>query len=349
MRAVRFDGESSRFVADVPAPTPGPGEALIRVKRAGLTPIDARAAAGHSSGGRFAGTLGHELVGVVEQINLPMDAPANLRSRAALKNKRVVVSPSVLCGQCDMCRSGLSPHCRARSVLGLAGRDGTMAELVAAPLMNLYPIPDGMSDDHAVLAPQMAAAVHLAHLVRADAKAFLTILGDNLPALLASLALSAHNRSSRLLGSRADRLALCDRWGLKHRAVDEAGRRQDQDVVIDCIGAGAGLRLALQYVRPRGTIVLTAPGGSFPAAAGVPTKSEPDADWCVAVDLSLAVTNEVHIVGSRDGSIADGIAFMMEHPVDAASLISKRVPLEKGVEGLRAAGDAAQLKVVVEI
>jgi threonine dehydrogenase-like Zn-dependent dehydrogenase len=342
VRAVRSDGQSVRFLTDAPAPAAGPGEAIVRVKHAGLTPIDVRA------GNRFAGTLGHELVGVVEQINLPPDAPANLRARAALKNKRVVAAPSVLCGQCDMCRSGLSPHCRARSVMGLAGRDGALADLVAVPLLNLHAVPDQMSDDHAVLAPQLAAAVHLAHLVRADAK-YITILGDNLPALLAALTLSAHNRSARLLGSRPERLALCDRWGLKHRPLDEAGRRQDQDVVIDCTGAAAGLRLALQYVRPRGTIVITSPGGTFPSTAGVPSAAEPAADWAAPVDLSLAVTNEVHILGSRDGSISDGIAFMLEHPVDAPSLISRRFPIEKAADALAAAADPVQLKVVVEL
>lgn len=346
MRAVRFDGQSARYVADAPAPVPGPGEALVRVKRVGLTPIDARAA---STPGRFAGILGHELVGIVEQINLPADAPANLRARASLKGKRVVASPSILCGNCDMCRSGLSPHCRSRAVMGLAGRDGTLAEFVAVPLPNLTPLPEGMSDDHAVLVPQLAAAMHVAHAVRAEAKSYITILGDTLAALLAALAFSALNKSARLLGTRRERLALCDRWGIKHRAIDEAGRRQDQDVIIDCTGSAAGLRLALQHVRPRGTIVITSPGGSFPMAQGVPPPSEPEPEWATPTDLSLAVTNEVHIVGSREGSIPDGIAFMLEHAVDAPSMISKRFSLEKGVEAVKTAGDPGQLKVVVDV
>jgi threonine dehydrogenase-like Zn-dependent dehydrogenase len=233
--------------------------------------------------------------------------------------------------------------------MGLAGRDGTLAEVVAVPLMNLWTIPDNITDDHALLIPQIAAAVHLAHAVRAEAKSFLTILGDNLPALLAALALSALNRSSRLLGTRPERLALCDRWGLKQRTADEAGRRQDQDIVIDCTGTSAGLRIALQHVRPRGTIVITSPGGSFPSAPGIPLPAQPDQEWAAPVDLGLAVANEVHIVGSREGSISDGIAFILEHPVEASALISRRLPLEKGAEAIRAAADAAHLKVVVDL
>lgn len=232
--------------------------------------------------------------------------------------------------------------------MGLAGREGTLAEQVAVPLMNLFAIPDSMTDDQAVMVPQLAAAVHVAHTVHAESRSYITILGDNLPALLAAVAMSAHNRSARLLGTRRDRLALCDRWGIKHRAVDEAGRRQDQDVIIDCTGTSAGLRLALQYIRPRGTIVITSPGGSYPSTPGVPPPSEPDQDWTSPVDLSLAVSNEVHILGSREGAISDGIAFMLEHPVDASSMVSKKFTLEKGVEALRAAADPTNLKIVVE-
>ena len=120
-------------------------------------------------------------------------------------------------------------------------------------------------------------------------------------------------------------------------------------MVIDCTGSAAGLRLALQYVRPRGTVVIASPGGSFPATPGIPTPAEPDPDWSTPTDLSLAVTNEVHIVGSREGSVSDGIAFLLEHAVDAPSMISRRFPLDRGVDAIKAAGDPAHLKIVVDV
>jgi threonine dehydrogenase-like Zn-dependent dehydrogenase len=351
VRALRTDGQNARLVADAPAPIPGPGEALVRVRRVGLTPADASAAGigGVRRAVPFVGTLGHEVVGVVEEVNVPPDAPASLRARVALRGKRVVASPSILCGQCDMCRSGLSPHCRERRVLGLWGRDGTLAEHAAVPLASLVQVPDAMSDEQAVLAPQLASAVHLSHLVRTDAGAFVTILGDNLAALLAAIALSAVNKSARLVGVRPDRLALCDRWGLKHRPLEEAGRRQDQGVVIDCTGSAAGLRLALQFVRPRGTIVLTAPaGGALPVPRGVPFPEQPGSDWAAPVDLGVAVANEVHVLGSREGPVTDGVSFMLEHPVDAPALIARRFPLERAIDALQIGADPAGLKVVVD-
>lgn len=348
VRALRTDGQSVRLVADLPTPAPGPGEALVRVRRVGLTLADAHAAQAGTQ--RFTGTLGHELVGVVQEVNVPPDAPSSLRSRVSLKGKRVIASPSILCGHCDMCRSGLSPHCRERRVMGLFGRDGTLAEFVTVPLANLVHVPDAMTDEQAVLAPQLGGAVHLAHVVRADAGAFVTVLGDNLAALLGAIAFSAANRSARLVGTRADRLALCDRWGLKHRQADESGRRQDQDVVIDCTGSAVGLRLALQFVRPRGTIVLTSPGaGALPLPRAVPLPASPTTDWASPVDLGVAVANEVHIVGSREGAVADGVSFMLEHPVDAPALIARRFPLERGTDALQHAGDPSSLKIVVDL
>src|SRR5690606_6250511 len=94
--------------------------------------------------------------------------------------------------------------------------------------------------------------------------------------LLTAQALARLNKSVRLLGSRPERVALCERWGVKHRLIEEAGRRQDQEVVIDCTGASGGasgggaLRLAMQLVRPRGVILLCSDILTPPFPPGVP-------------------------------------------------------------------------------
>ena len=64
------------------------------------------------------------------------------------------------------------------------------------------------------------------------------------------------NASVRLVGRYSEKLAVCEKWGIKHRHVDDVGRRSDQDIVVDCTGSPDGLDLALRLVRPRGTVVL---------------------------------------------------------------------------------------------
>src|SRR5436309_329424 len=60
----------------------------------------------------------------------------------------------------------------------------------------------------------------------------------------------------RVIGKHAEKLALCERWSIRSRPLGDIEPRHDQDVVVDCTGSSAGFELAMQMVRPRGTIVL---------------------------------------------------------------------------------------------
>ena len=346
MRALRHDAGKTRLVADFPDVVAGPGEARVRVSLAGIGPADIKAARqGHGA----SLTLGHEFVGVVDLVNVPADAAPALRERAALKGRRVVVSPSILCGHCEMCRAGLSAHCRNRRVIGLYGREGCFADYVVVPLGNLVAVPDRVEDERAVLAVTLGAALHTAQMIRAESKSFVTVLGDTLLALLTSQALTRVNASVRLLGARRDRMTLCERWGVKHRLIEEAGRRQDQDAVIDCTGSAAGLRMAVQHVRPRGRIVLASPGASAPFAPGQPLADEPDAAWSAPVDLTPVITNEVQVLGCRDGLLPEAVGLLKRQEIDTAGLVTGRYALDEAMAAMEAAGDERQIKVVLKI
>jgi hypothetical protein len=59
------------------------------------------------------------------------------------------------------------------------------------------------------------------------------VLGDGPLGLVMVQVMSRLNASVRLIGRHADKLAICEKWGVKHRLADEVGRRDDQDVVVD--------------------------------------------------------------------------------------------------------------------
>eukprot|EP00536_Pseudo-nitzschia_multiseries_P001456 jgi/Psemu1/3381/gm1.3381_g len=63
---------------DLPIPTPGPGEALIRVLRAGVCNTDLEILKGYMG---FTGILGHEFVGIVEEVHRPEDGSDTTRQR----------------------------------------------------------------------------------------------------------------------------------------------------------------------------------------------------------------------------------------------------------------------------
>ncbi len=141
IRALRFDGATARLKMNHALPEPAPGEAVIRTTKAAVSATDLEVCKGLF---KFVGTLGHEFVGVVESTN-DVSSPE-------LMGKRVVGAIDAVCGQCDMCQGGLSGHCRKRTVLGMQGRDGCLADSFLLPIKNLVPVPDSVDDDHAVFA-----------------------------------------------------------------------------------------------------------------------------------------------------------------------------------------------------
>lgn len=360
MRGIRSDGRGISVASDLLDPQPGPGEAVVRVHVAGVSVADARLAA---APGRLVGTPGQECIGIVQLLNIPDDASASVRDKRSMRGKRVAVSPYVVCGHCELCRSGLSSHCRARQILGMssggaggpsgaagasgAARQGCLAERVCVPIANLIELPSSVSDDAAIFGVDLARAIHTRHLLRSEADSFITVIGDNLLALLSALALSKLSPSVRVLHGSSGHVRFLERWGIKHRPIDEAGRRQDQGVIVDCTGTAAGFRLALQHVRPRGMIVVKSPLASASFAPGAPLGT-PESAWLPAIDLTPVVANELRVVGSGDGTVGEAVQALAKSEFDLEGLIAKRYRIEQGVEAMRAAGEVEPMKVVVD-
>ncbi len=325
MRALRFDGTAPKLVRNHPRPEPQRGEALIRTRRAGVSAIDIELCKGLFN---FKGTLGHEFVGVVEHINGD--------ERLDLVGRRVVGSVAAVCGRCDMCLAGLSNHCRHRTVLGMQGRDGCLADWLTLPVMNLVAVPDEIDDDHAVFVEPLAAAIQSARQLTIEGKPYITVLGDGPLGLLMVQVMAKLNASVRLIGRYSEKLALCEKWGVKHRHVDDIGRRADQDIVVDCTGSGGGVELAMQLVRPRGTIVLK-------------TMYAPETGMATAGDFSPIVRKEITLLGSRSGPISEAMTTVAHGAVDVVSLIGKRMTLNDGPAVLQAAAQPGMLKVLVDV
>lgn len=328
VRALLFDG-TPRFEPAAPDPSPSAAEAVVRPVRALIGSPDLAVLRGRVN---FRGVLGHRFVGVVEP------GPEGARK---WEGKRVVGSIHAVCGKCERCRAGLSMHCPTRTVLGLHGRDGCFADRFTLPVANLVEVPKNVSDDAAVFAEPLAAALHAAEVVRLEGKPFVTVLGDGVSGLLAAQVMTRRNASVRLLGLSPDKFTRCERWGIKHRHADEAGRRHDQDVVIDATNSPRGLELAMKFVRPRGTIVMLTAPAPVPTEAITPS-TEP------GPDLSPTVCNELNLVGARCGRLVDAIQTLARGEVDTLALITRRFRFQDGVAGLRAAGEASEVAVVLD-
>lgn len=315
MRALTFD-KSLAFAAHRPDPQADDGDTLIRVRQAGVCATDLEIVKGYMN---FSGVLGHEFVGEV------VSSPDK-----DLVGQRVVGEINIVCGRCDLCLSGLSTHCRNRSVLGILDHDGAFADFVRMPAVNLHVLPKTVDNDQAVFVEPVAAAFQILKQIKLDGRKWVTVLGDGRLGLLVAQVLRNAGCPVRVLGKHADKLALCEKWSIRSRSIEDISPRHDQDVVVDCTGSPGGFELAMQMVRPRGTIVLKS---TF--AAGKP------------LNLAPLVIDEINVIGSRCGPFREAIRALAEKQIDVASLIHRRVKIEQGVEAMNLAGRPGVLKVIL--
>ena len=312
-----------------PEPAPEAGEAIVRPTRVAVGPGEVSVCRGEIP---FTGVLGSEFVGVVESVEGEQGAE--------LVGARVVAWPTIASPESELARRGLSEHAPERQILGLRARDGALAERVRLPVTSLTVVPPVIDDESAAMGVALARALHLARVVATEHKPYITILGDGAQALLAAQALHGINASVRVLGEREKRFTLCEKWGIRHRALDEAGRRGDQDVVLVCERTAAMLDAALGMVRPRGRVVI---GGEPEAMAGIGSPLE--------VDAQRVAEQEVRLMGARGGRVGDALRAMTggARPFDLASLVTRRMRLDDGVGAIRAASDPDALRVLVEV
>jgi len=315
MRALVYSN-SLGFAPRQADPPINEGDTLLKVRQAGICATDLEIVKGYMG---FKGVLGHEFVAEV------VDSP-----KKDLIKQRVVGEINIVCGRCDLCLAGLSTHCRNRSVLGILEHNGAFADYVRLPAENLHALPDSIDDDQAVFVEPLAAAFQVLKQIKLDGRKWVTVLGDGRLGLLVAQVLQTAGVPVRVIGKHAGKLGLCEKWGIRSRLLDDIVPRHDQDVVIDCTGSAEGFELALQIVRPRGTLVLKS---TF--AAGK------------ALNLAPVVVDEVTIVGSRCGPFKEAIRALAGKQVDVVSLISRRMKLEQGVEAVQLAGKSGVLKVIL--
>lgn len=328
MRAARYDGQHVLLDEGHPEPEPGPGDAVVRPVVAAVAPSDLAVVRGSVP---FRGVIGHQCVGMVESV--AGDPHHRLIGTLAVPAVNVPNPES------ELARRGLAAHDPDRRMLGLRDLDGCFAERFVVPASVLTRVPEQLDPDRAVFYSPVAEAVHASQLVRLEGKQYVTVLGDSVSAILCAQLMSKLNASVRLLGRDADRLALCERWGIKHRHADDVGLRQDQDVVVDCTGQAESVAMAMRMVRPRGKMVVKTQPMPVPGAASAGP---------LAVELAPVVMGELQVIGAGGGSPADGLGALATSDVDVATLISARFPLADAIGAIRAAADRRHIRVLVD-
>lgn len=284
-------------LADVPLPTPGPGFALVKVKRCGICGSDVNLLRAHESVllepyASFPAILGHEIFG--EIVSAPDGAgPA--------PGARVVIEPLLPCDcrdlpACPSCQSGEYNLCErfahegrghgpsAGVTLGFnAGAGGGFAEFVAAQVSKIHRVPDSVSDDDAVLVDSIASALQpVADNFPADEETVIVYgagaIGQHTVRCLRALGSKARIvgvarrrfQGELMLAGGADEVLYSPSREALGRAVGASVLKTTigggnleggADRFFDCVGSNGSIQDGLLCLRAKGTFILIATSG----------------------------------------------------------------------------------------
>lgn len=363
-------------------PLPGPDWVRIRPLLAGICGSDTSLITGRASPilspfASFPAILGHEVVGVVEEAGSAV---------AEWDGARVVVDPIISCfvrglEPCQACRDGLPALCRHAADGSLSPgmligycRDlpGAWSESMLAHRSQLHRVPDGVSDEAAVLVEPLACSLHAVLGARPAAAEKVLVVGGGTIGLgvLIALRLLDPEADVTVVVRHAGQSLLAERLGASRVVVDRGGdgplraavevtgARAHRpivgdavltggfDLVFDGVGSRASVDASLRVTAPRGRLVLLGTAGELPH-----------------LDLTLAWARELRVIGSyvygREASLPGAphtFDFLLERlagqgapPV--AGLVTHRFGLDQWRQAMRVAtgrGRHASVKVVFD-
>lgn len=295
MKAVRIHEHGGPEVLqyeDAPDPEIGADEALIRVKACALNHLDLFVRAGAVPGLDLPHIPGSDVAGTLEAVGANVDG--------FQAGDRVVLNPSLSCGDCEACRRGEDSLCASFSIVGEHG-DGGYAELVKVPARNLMRMPDDFSFEEAAAAPLTFLTAWRMLITRARLRA-----GEDILILGASGGVgTAALQIAKLAGARVfvtggseDKLQKLEELGadelINYQDVDfskdvyqRTGKR-GVDVVVENVGE-ATFKGSVRALRKGGRLVT--------CGATTGPKGE--------VDLRLLFWNQLELIGSTMGTRAE--------------------------------------------
>ncbi|MBQ7763827.1 alcohol dehydrogenase catalytic domain-containing protein [bacterium] len=320
MKAIVFDNEL-KLDNNYTKPISQKGEALIRVKLAGICNTDYEITKGYMG---YVGVLGHEFVGVVEEVN---------GDDQSWIGKRVVAEISWGCDDpnCEWCAKKNYRHCPNRHTIGIWKKDGCMAEYITLPTNILFEVPENVTDEQAVFVEPLAAACEITEQLHIEPMSKVLVLGDGKLGLTTALTLNAMNLDVTLVGKHQNKLDIAKAQGVKTELLNTFTPRKF-DVVVEATGSASGFEMSMSLTKPRGVLVLK---------STVATGKE--------LNLAPIVIDEITVLGSRCGQFPPALRLLEQNKIDFTPFISKTYTIDEALEAFEANKLKDTLKVLIKI
>ncbi len=321
MKAIVFDNEL-KLDKNYPKPVPQKGEALIRVTLGGICNTDYEITKGYMG---YVGILGHEFVGVVEEVN---------GEDKSLVGKRVVAEISYGCDDpsCEWCAKKNYRHCPNRHTLGIWEKDGCFAEYMTMPTNVLFEVPDNVLDEQAVFVEPLAAACEITEQLHIEPTAKVLVLGDGKLGLTTALTLQAQNFDVLLVGKHQNKLDIAKEQGVKTQLLNTFTPQKIYDVVVEATGTASGFETSMALTKPRGVLVLKST-----VASGK------------ELNLAPIVIDEITVLGSRCGQFAPALRLLKNNRINFKPFITKTYSIDDALEAFEANKSKESIKILIKM
>lgn len=311
MKAVKMQEPGKIGIADIAMPVRKAGEALLRVRAAGICGSDIGAYRGTNNLVTYPRIIGHEIAGEIVEIGE--------NSKGLKAGDRVIVDPYLYCGHCYPCSLHRTNCCEDLKVLGVHV-DGGMAEYMTHPAEMLVRVPDSLAWEHIPLAEPVTIALHSVHRSRLKAGEHIAVNGAGAVGLLIALCAKAYGAVPIVVDVVQERLDFAQGIGIegvinstREDLLETIKKMTDgrmAEVVAEASGANQAIRNTLFMASYAGRIALT----------GWPKHETP-------LPTDLITKKELDIIGARTsaGEFEEAIELMVSGRVDAKAVLSKVV------------------------
>ena len=282
--------------------------------------------------------LGHEVSGAVAELGAQVTG--------FTLGQRIAISPSRPCGSCRYCQLGQHNHCLNMRFYGSAMPfphiQGAFSEQLVIDASQAHAVADHLSLSEAALAEPLSVGLHAINRAGGVFGKQVLVTGCG---PIGSLLIGGLRRAgaARIVAADiADLPLTCARkMGADETinlitqpdALDKYKLDKGQfDAVFEASGSDKALRTALEVIAPRGVLITVGLGGE------------------ISVPMNAIVTKEIDVRGTFrfHPEFATAVRFLNEGLIDGKPVITGVLPMDKGVEAFKLAGDKSQsLKVQI--
>jgi 2-desacetyl-2-hydroxyethyl bacteriochlorophyllide A dehydrogenase len=296
MKAVLFrehGGPVKLSYEDLPTPTIGSEDVLVRVKACALNHLDIWVRQGNPAYPMpLPHVSGSDVAGIVEQVGPHVEGVS--------VGQRVFLSPGVSCWRCDACLAGRDNFCRSYGIIG-AMMHGGYAEYVKVPFRNVLPIPENLSFEQAAAFPLVSVTASHMLFAQAGLQHGETVLimgaGSGVGTMAVQMAKFAGARVITTVGSddKIPKAVILGADAVINHAREKVSER------VKLLTEGRGVDVVIEHVGPEvwdSCLASLAKGGRL-ITCGATTGTE------VKLDLRYVYSRQYTIKGSYMGTRAE--------------------------------------------